>query len=228
LNYFPDMPRVAFFLLFVGAVACGSRAPAPQASQIPQATPRAPEPVEHALSGLAGQHVVLLPLYVVRVAPDLNWAAAVGRTSDFARVVDADIAAAFEEHGLRKTWILPDQLELSYKRNSSYAADPYALAEEPLRASKFLPDSHLPEPIATQLRTLVALHEDTRLVLAPVELRFEKTVTGGQGILRLVLIDPRLNAVRWMGDITSDPVAEFGPVISVDIAAKLARVIATP
>jgi hypothetical protein len=219
------MPRVVFFLLLFGAVACRGNAPVPTPSAAP---PHAAEPAENALAGLAGQHIVVLPLYAVRVMPDLGWAAAVGRTSDVARSVDADILAALEERGLRKTWIFPDQLEQSYKRNSTYATDPYSLAEEPLRASKFPADSHLPEPIATQLRTIVALHDDTRLVLAPVELRFEKAGTGGIGVLRLVLIDPRLNAVRWMGDITSDAAAEYGPVISAGIAAKLARVVAAP
>ena len=38
----------------------------------------------------------------------------------------------------------------------------------------------LPEPLASQLRTIVALHDDARLVLAPVELRLE-AATGQRG-----------------------------------------------
>jgi hypothetical protein len=142
--------------------------------------------------------------------------------------MDADILAAFDEKGLRKTWIFPEDLAQSYKRNASYATDPYGLAEEFLRSPGLVIDARLPEPLASQLRTLIALHEDVRLVLAPVELRFEPAGTGGRGVLRLVLIDPRYSAVRWIGEIPSDTAGVFGPVISAGIAQKLANVVSTP
>ena len=65
---------------------------------------------EHSLSGLAAQHVVLLPTYSVRVAPTLGWSSAVGRLVDVQRTLDADLLAALEERGLRKVWIFPDDL----------------------------------------------------------------------------------------------------------------------
>jgi hypothetical protein len=185
-------------------------------------------PSEHSLSGLATQHIVLLPAYSVRIVPGLAWSRAVGRPTDVERALDADILAAFEDKGLRKTWIFPEDLAQSYKRNASYATDPYALSEEFLRSPGLVVDARLPEPLASQLRTLIALHEDVRLVLAPVELRFEPAPGGGRGVLRLVLIDPRYSAVRWIGEIPSDAVAAFGPVISAGIAQKLANVVATP
>lgn len=151
-----------------------------------------------------------------------------GRAADVQRTLDADIAAALEERGLAKTWIFPAQLDQSYRRNATYATNPYALAEEPLRAPSLAADSRLPEPLASQLRTLVALHEDARLILAPVELRFEKAGTGGRGLLRILLIDPRFSKVTWTGEIASDTVPEFSPAISAGIAAKLANVIAAP
>src|SRR5437764_13392201 len=85
-----------------------------------------------ALSGLAGQHVVLLPTYTVRIAPELSWTAVRGR--DVQRGLDTAIAAVLEERGVRRTWVLPEQLAQSYRRNATYAPDPYALAEEPLRS----------------------------------------------------------------------------------------------
>jgi hypothetical protein len=176
------------------------------------------------LGGIAAQHVAVLPTYAVRPQPGLAWtlpaAAAVKRQ------LDADIVAAFDARGLRRAWIFPDQLEQSYRHNAAYATDPYALAEEPLRAASFDPNVHLTEPIASQIRTLVALQENTRLVLAPVELRLENAGAGGRGVLHLVLIDARLSNVRWVGDITSDTVAAFGPEITRSIAARLAGVVA--
>jgi hypothetical protein len=182
------------------------------------------QPPEHALSGLAAQHVVILPTYVVHVAPGLGWS--VPRLADLARTQDADIAAAFDEHAI-KTWILPADLESAYKRNSTYASDPHTLAEEPLRSPSLAIDDRLPEPIASQLRTIVALHDDARLVLAPVDLRLESAAAGfGHGVLRLVLVDARASAVRWIGEITSDPVPAFSPSITASIASKLSAVIA--
>jgi hypothetical protein len=160
--------------------------------------------------------------------PGLDWAGSIGRLQDVKQTLDADILSAFDERGLRKAWIFPGDLQAAYKRNSTYAADPYALAEEPLRSPSLALDALVPDPLAAQLRTLIAFHQDARLVLAPVELRFEKAGTGGRGVLRLVLIDPRLANVRWIGEISSDTAATFGPVISASLAAKLANVVGTP
>jgi hypothetical protein len=93
-------------------------------------------------------------------------------------------------------------------------------------------ETRLPEPLASQVRTLVALHDDTRLVLVPVELKLEPVpaaVSGqpaARGVLRVVLLDARLSNVRWIGDITSDPAPVFGAAITASVAAKLAAAVA--
>jgi hypothetical protein len=202
--------------LALSGVACRG------ASQ-PQAQP---ELAEHSLSGLAAQHIVLLPTYSIRIMPGLAWSSVIGRPVDVERTLDADLLAALDEKGLRKQWIFPEDLQASFKRNASYAADPYSLAEEPLRSPSLNVEQRLPEPLASQLRTLVALHEDARMILAPVELRFEPAGTGGRGVLRIVLIDPRLSRPTWIGEVASDSAAAFGPVISASIAAKLANIVA--
>lgn len=215
----PTSSRVRLLCaLALTAIACGK--------QTPPGPP--PEPSEHSLSGIAAQHVAVLPTYSVRVMPGLDWAGSIGRLQDVKQTLDADILSAFDERGLRKAWIFPGDLQAAYKRNSTYAADPYALAEEPLRSPSLALDALVPDPLAAQLRTLIAFHQDARLVLAPVELRLEKAGTGGRGVLRLVLIDPRLANVRWIGEISSDTAATFGPVISASLASKLANVVGTP
>lgn len=201
----------------------------------------APEPSAHALSGLAAQHIALLPTYLVRVMPGLAWSS-IGRPGDVKKALDADILAALEERDIRKTWLLPPELEQSYKRNTTYAADPYSLAEEPLRSPSLTIESRLAQPLASQIRTLVALHDDVRFVLAPVDLRMEAVPAAtppaggsgtpapsgmGRGVLRLVLIDARLSNVVWIGEITSEPAAAFGPAITASIASKLADVISS-
>jgi hypothetical protein len=195
----------------------------------------APEPSVNALSGLAAQHVAVLPTYMVRLSPGLAWAASMGRPADVKKTLDADILAALDDRGIRKAWLFPQDLEVSYKRNVTYAADPFSLAEEPLRSPSLAIETRLPQPLASQIRTLVALHDDVRFVLAPVELRLEPvaasasgvTAGTGRGVLRVVLLDARMSNVVWFGDISSDPVAAFGPAITASIAAKLANVIST-
>lgn len=208
--------RVLVASLLAACVGCGGSAK-PQTQ---------PELAEHSLSGLAGQHIVLLPTYSIRVMPGLSWSSSIGRPVDVQRTLDADLLAAFDERGLRKAWIFPEDLQASFKRNVSYAADPYALAEEPLRSSALNIEQRLPEPLASQLRTLVALHEDARLILAPVEVRFEPVGSGGRAVLRLVLIDPRLSRPTWIGEVVSDSATTFGPVISASLASKLAGLVA--
>ena len=208
---------VAAGMLIAIAIACHG---ATNAESVPQAS-------EHALSGLARQHIILLPTYAARVAPGLDWSVAMGRPSDVQRTLDADIMAALEEHGLKATWIFPPQLEQSFKRNSTYAADPYTLAEEPLRSPMLAVDARLPEPLASQIRTMVALHDDVRLVLAPVELRLEKAgAAAGRGVLRLVLLDARASNVRWIGQVAGDSASAFGPAVTASLAARLANVVA--
>lgn len=203
--------------LAVATTNCrGSSQPAP-----------APQVAEHALAGLAAQHIIVLPTYAARVMPDLAWTAAVARPGQLQRTLDADILAALEERGLQKTWILPPQLVQSYRRNSTYAADPYTLAEEPLRSPSLAVNARLPEPLASQIRTLVALHDEARLVLAPVELRLESAGNGtGRGVLRLVLLDARASNVVWIGQVSSDSADAFGPAITAGVAARLASAVA--
>jgi hypothetical protein len=209
--------------LAAGALGCAGR-PAAQTEAQP-APP--PEPLEHALSGLAAQHVVVLPVYTVRTEPGFPGASAVGNRVNVERTLDADILAAFDERGLRRAWIFPPDLVETYKHNPTYAADPYGLAEEPLRIAKVGRDARLPEPFASQLRTLVAFHDDARLVLVPFELRLEPvSAHAGRGVLHLVLVDARAANVAWMGDVVSDTVPSFGPEISASLASRLANVVA--
>lgn len=214
-RYFPRMRRLSLACLVLASLAaCGGK------------PKTAPEPAEHSLANLAAQHIALLPTYAVRVVPGLSWGS-VGRPSDLQKTLDADLAAALDEHGIHKTWIFPSDLEQSFKRNPTYASDPSTLAEEGLRSPRLELEQRLPEPFASQLRTLVALHDDVRFALAPVELRLEQAGAGGRGVLRVVLLDARLSKVTWIGEFSSDTLTAYSPAISAGIAAKLASAVAS-
>src|SRR5207247_9507156 len=122
----PRRPRVATdrrsrlrLGLWLVVAAC-NRTPVPAA-----VTPSA------ALGDLAAQHVIVLPTFRVRFASELHWDTTV-RPRDVQRSLDSAIARELDARGLTTNWILPEQLVQSYKRNPTYATDPYGLAEQPL------------------------------------------------------------------------------------------------
>ncbi|MGH7619735.1 MAG: hypothetical protein ACREPM_21185 [Gemmatimonadaceae bacterium] len=209
------MRRLALSSLVIAAfIACGG----------PPKT--APEPAAHSLANLAAQHIAILPTYAVRVVPGLTWGS-IGRPSDLQKTLDADIIAAFDERGIRKAWIFPGDMVQSHKRNPTYAPDPYALAEEFLRSPSLALEQRLPEPLASEVRTLVAMHDDVRYVFAPVELRLEKAGQGGRGVLRMVLVDARLSNVAWIGEFASDTLPAYSPAVTAGIASKFASAVST-
>ena len=186
----------------------------------------APAP-ERALAGMAGQHVIVTPAYAFVMAPDVGWS--VSRPSEVLRTLDADIASALDERGLKGQWIFASSLVESYRRNPTYATDPYKLAMEQLRAPALESGALLGEPLASQLRTMIAL-TDARYVLAPVELKVEHvgTAHSGRGELRLVLIDARRSDVRWIGKVVGDTSATMSPAVTASVAAKVADLVAAP
>jgi hypothetical protein len=92
------------------AAAIGCRSPQAAGSTAAPAN-------DHPLSFLAAQRVVVTPTHALTVAPELGWSAALGRNRDVLRTMDADIAAALDERGIRERWVLPDQLAAAYTRN---------------------------------------------------------------------------------------------------------------
>jgi len=103
-----------------------------------------------------------------------------------------------------------------------------ALAEEPLRASSFIAGSRLTEPLASQLRTTIALHENASVVLAPIELRFdgaENPPGAARATLRLALIDPRFSEARWVGEVQSDTASTDPRILRRILATRLVDLI---
>lgn len=176
---------------------------------------------------MVAQHLIVTPAFSFVMAPDVGWT--VTRQTELLRTLDDDITAALEDRGLKGQWVFPSALVQSYQRNSTYATDPYKLAMQTLRSPQLEIGSRLVEPLASQLRTMVAL-TDARYVLAPVELKVEHVGTGhaGRGVLRLVLMDARTSDVRWIGKAQSDTIAAMGPALTASVAAKVADLVVAP
>jgi hypothetical protein len=186
--------------------------------------PAAPGP----LAGLSVQVLLVTPTQRARVATTLT-AFQAPSPADLIKTMDADVTAALREREIGRTWVFGDALTRSYATNSTYATDPRSLAVEPLRAPSLQVGGRLAEPLASQLRTMIALHNG-QLVLIPVDLSIESETgaNGGHGVLRLVLADPRSSVVRWYQDIRGDTAPVYGPAVTASIASKIANLFAAP
>jgi hypothetical protein len=215
----------------MAAVGCVNAGPA---------SAQAPRP----LAAFAARPVLVLPTRFLGPDGSLGWGAQIGDPESYLGDVDAEIAFALAARGVKKMWVFPPAIAASVRRNPTYATDPHQLAAEWLRPPMKKPPEQLPEPTASQLRSLVALHEGAQYVLLPVEVRFEPigpadgaaagsgvavTADGaGRAVLRVVLLDARRSRIVWMGDVASDPSPSFSPALAASAAEHLADLIAGP
>ena len=227
---------VAPVLAALGAAAtiaaCGKPAPQPAptpAVAAPDTASPARTPLRAAspLAGLAGQHIVVLPVHYLR--PDtLGYAARITDQRATLAALDSAIERALGERGFRTSWSYPPALARSAKRNAGYVSDPYSLAAERLRAGVRMPDDRLAEPFASQLRSIIAV-TDARYALFPVELRFERLTDGRvRPVLHVALLDGRASSVRWMGDVRGAASANITPATYESVAFALADLVAAP
>lgn len=209
--------KTCLALLASSTVACGGTKPAEQPAPL-QSRP---------LAGLAGQPVVVLPAHYLR--PDsIGWASRATRPRETLAALDSAIEGALSTRGFSTNWAFPPALARSARRNAGYVADPYALAGERLRPLARSPDNGLHEPLATQIRGIVAMN-GSRLAIFPVELRFEAAGDGAaRPVLRVALLDARTSTVRWAGDVRGAPGARLDAAMLESLAASLAELVAAP
>jgi hypothetical protein len=200
--------------------ACAKK---PQPAQSMAAPPLPIRP----LAPFAARVVAVVPAQHVRPVDSLGWVAQAGNPREYLASLDNEITFALSERGLRGTWVFPEQVVRSAKRNAAHAPDPRALATEWLRPPVRRPPELLAEPLGSQLRALVALH-DTRFALLPVEIRFEKAGGAGFAVLHVALVDARLSRILWRGDLASDTTSSFSPSLAASVAGHLADLIAAP
>ena len=210
-------------VMLAGALAaCRSAAPPPAA------TPATAQPARAPLAALATQAVALTPAQYVRSGDSTGWATRIGPVPAFLRSLDSAIATELMSRGTARTWVTAEALGRSARRNPAFTSDPYALSAESLRHGVRRANARLGEPLASQMRSLVALTE-ARHALIPVEVRFEPAGNGVARVsLRLVLVDARLAEVQWAGDVTMDDALPSVPDIVSTLADRVADLIAIP
>jgi hypothetical protein len=193
------------------AVACGGSKP----------EPTTPAPETMPLSGIVGQNIVIAPVQSLRVTSDIGWSAMPAPRAVLSRL-DSAIADTLRVRVANQAWVYADGVVKSAANNPTYATDPRALAVNPLRAPALKLGDRLPEPLASQLRTMIAFH-DVRLVLLPIDVTITRTTgANAQPVMHLVLVDPRSSVVRWIGRIIGPESPDFTPSIYATLAAHLA------
>lgn len=218
--------RLLRCLPFLLLAACGG-------GSGPERPATAPAPVipVRPFAPLLAQQVVVAPTQSLRESDALGWTRQVPRSRELLRALDSAIATELGERGIARQWVFPADLVRAAKASPSYGQDPYTLAVGPLRAGDIPPGTPVGSPLGMQIRTMVALQENARAVLLPVELRFEPDSVPGRGVavLRLALLDGRLGEVRWIGDVRSDPSPTFSrAVLLTSVAAHFADLITAP
>ena len=206
------------------AVAASTLATTPARAQAPAAAH------QHVLAAFATRRLIILPTHYLRMDDSLGWANQISDHDAYLSSLDSEIEFAFSDRGVKKVWVFPEALDAMAKRNQPYAPDPHGMAAQWLRypGPKRLPEQ-LPDPLASQLRTLAALQEGGQLVFLPIELRFQP-VPGGKecAVLRFAIFDAVRAKIIYMADVASDPAASFGPALAASLAGHLADQLGPP
>ena len=216
--------RVTGRLAILAALIIGCRAPKPATE--PGVTPQAA--VVRPLAPLATQAIALLPAQHLRVGDSTSSSAALGPSRQVLASLDSAIVAELTARATARLWIMPDALTRSAKRNPGFTSDPHALAAESLREGVRRSNPRLGEPLASQMRSLVALTE-ARFGLIPAEIRFETLPTGAtRAILRLVLVDARLAEITWTADVSTEVALPTTSAIVGGLARRVADLLVAP
>jgi len=186
-------------------------------------------PVEsRPLARLATQAVALVPTQYVRSGDSTGWSARIGPVPAFLRSLDSAIAGELAARGTARTWVTAEALGRTARRNPAFTSDPYALSAESLRHGVRRTNARLGEPLASQMRSLVAL-TDARYALVPVELRFEPSAGATtRAVLRLVLVDARLAELQWVGDVSVEDASPTVPDLLAAFADRVADLLVAP
>lgn len=185
-----------------------------------------PAPSALPLATYLSQRLVVTPVSRAR-ADTMGWAQHLGGGRALGRALDSAIAKAFSDRAIGGDWFMPADLQRAYAGNRSYASDPYNLATDPLRASAFVALSRYGEPLASQLRTMIALHESARYVLIPVDARFDRDARGTRALIRVIVLDARAAEARFAGDVSGNVAATPAAALT-DLANRIADLFIAP
>ena len=231
-------------VLALGVAACGG-APAPKPASPPAPasavtaardstrTPDTPKAVATpAAPPIFGEYsarmVVVFPLqrYAVGDSGWLSAASATGRPR--AAQVDSALTAVLRDRGLETTWSLAPNTSRVAQREVINRTDPRALSTAGLTPSKRRNDVDLREPLGSQLRAIIAMVPESRLILLPLEVRVLTTAAGAkQATLRIAFLDGRMSTVLSFPDVLGPPAADEKAALQ-GVATRFADLVIVP
>jgi hypothetical protein len=207
-------PRVWSVIALAALASCSRGA---KTGAVPAEAPRP-------LAAYAAQRVILTPTARAIAISPADTLGPESRPAE-ARAFDEELARRLRDRGLAANWILPAQLVRAHELNRTYAPDPYNLAIDPVRSPRFATGSKYGEPLSSQLRTMIAVHEQARYVLLPIVLRLNHA---GRTTLRIALLDPRFGEARWVGEVSSDSAVAQPQTALTQVARRVADLFAAP
>jgi hypothetical protein len=229
--------RASAFVCLLGLAACGGSA----ASKANAANLVHPVP-GHALSGMEGKDLVLLPTAYIRPGDKLGWVKDMKDPRAFLREIDSLMEVSFKARAYKVKWVFPEKLRRAADRSAGMIQDPDAISEQQLLPGFWNPKNPLYDPLATQVRSVIAA-QNARYVLAPVEIRFVSPLDayGAEppppgtppppavqlAVVRLALLDAEGTFVLWAGDVVSDT-ARTADAAVAGLATKLGDLLGTP
>ncbi len=163
-----------------------------------------PSAEEETNARLGGDAVVVLPLQAMSptAAPAMAAELAAVRWQALRESFNDTLRNAFTVRGIAETWIWPSDLRQAHRRNPALVPNPYELSVGSLRGMRLEPDVDLPERLAEELRTLLAVSEGRRYFLLPVGIVLSHGAAGFATSGQLLLVDGRRHRVLWARRMT--------------------------
>lgn len=160
-------------------------------------------PAENPLTAMIGRQLLVLPAQLLATAgPGGSWDVRPDEAG-LLQLVDQEITESLKKRGIRGNWTFPKEIIASATRNAGLAGNPLGLSVAGIRRVK-AGDTPLPEPLASQIRTLVSL-TSARYVIMPLETRVDINSAQRKGYLRVLLIDARTARVLFVADVEGQP-----------------------
>lgn len=225
-------------------IACGG-APTPSPTPTPTPSPASATALDSAKAPVAAEpvpgipalpvfgeyatrKVVVFPLQKYAVG-DSGWLAAGSATGrPRAAQLDSALTGVLRDRGLESTWSLTPNTSRVAQREVMNRTDPRALSTAGLVPSRRRNDLDLREPLSSQLRAIIAMVPESRLVLLPLEARVTTTAAGlRQATLRIAFLDGRLATVLSFPDVVGAPAADEKAALQ-SVATKFADLVIVP
>lgn len=192
------------------------------------------QPATSPLAGLVGRQMLVLPAQYLAIANAGGSWDIVPSGQSLLPILDEEIADAFRKRGVKNNWTFGRDITESAGRQGGLAGDPRELGAQGIRRVK-PGDTPLPEPLAGQIRGLVAL-TNARFVVLPLEVHIDVRDNERKGSVRLLLIDSRTARVTWADDVVastqrdpqmvSEAMSPYGfRMLARDLAGKFADLV---